>query len=160
MDPMTELPDDIARALAVLAARAARRAAAVDPERVAERVVARLKDEPAAAESPERRWLSAPRSLRVAAAVTLFVVAGTTTLVMVRGGSPPVAAPAAVALPVAIQGADSLSQSEQEAVLKALEGVRTVNGAAPRPSTVLVEDLSETELRALLQAMQASEGAI
>ena len=160
MDPMSELPDGIARALKALDADAARREAAVDPERVAQRVLARLRSEAVAPVAlGGARWVwSGPRTLRLAAALALLVAAGTTSLVIVRGSRIPVPAGAA-ALPVAIP-VDSLSQAQAEAVLKAIEDVRTVNAAAPAPSTVSVADLSEQELRALLQAMQLSEGAL
>lgn len=161
MDPMSELPDGIARALKALDADAARREAAVDPERVAQRVLARLRSEPVApvAFGGGAHWVwSVPRPLRLAAALALLVLAGTASLVIVRGGRIPAPAGTA-ALPVVIP-VDSLSQAQAEAVLKAIEDVRAVNAAAPAPSTVSVEDLSEQELRALLQAMQSSEGAL
>jgi hypothetical protein len=161
MDPVNELPDGIARALKALDARAARREAAVDPERVVQRVLARLRSEPAAPVGLPglASWVwGVPRTLRVAAAAVLLVLAGATGLVMVRGGRAPAGAGVAT-LPVVVQ-VDSLSQAQAEAVLKAIDDVRAVNGGTPAASTVSVQDLSEQELRALLQAMQSSEGAL
>jgi hypothetical protein len=158
MDPMSELPHGMARALRALDERAAQRAAAVDPERVAQRVLKRLREEPSA-EAPAEGWRawSAPRAVRVAAAAVLFAIAGVATMVLVRGEP---AVPAGTsALPVSMT-VESLSGAQAEAVLKAMDEVRVVNGTAPRPSTVTVDQLSEPELRALLQAMQSSEGEI
>jgi hypothetical protein len=158
MDPLSELPDGMARALKALDADAARRAAAVDPERVAERVLARLRQEPAVAAAGPLAWAT-PRALRVAAAVVVLAAGTMATILGGRGSQPGGAGKAGVALPIWFSG-DTLTQRQAEAVLKVIEEGALLNDTAPRPSTVSVGELSEEELRALLQAMQSGEGAL
>lgn len=156
MDPVNELPTGLAKALEELDAKAQQSAARVDAERVAARVLARLSEEPETPVTLMGRVLRAPRALRVAAAAALVIVAGTVTMMGVRGTGNP--AERAIALPVS--GVDSLDQREAEAVLQAVDRLRPVNASVPRASAVSVDDLSEQELRALLQAMQSKEGAL
>ncbi|MDP3773294.1 MAG: hypothetical protein Q8Q85_03420 [Gemmatimonadales bacterium] len=153
---MNELPTGLAKALAELDAKAQRSAARVDAERVAARVLARLNQEPEAPATLIGRVLSAPRGLRVAAAASLVIVAGTVTMMGVRSGGHT----ASVVVTLPVSGVDSLDQSEAEAVLRVVDQVRAVNATVPRASAMSVDDLSEPELRALLQAMQSKEGAI
>ena len=156
MDPMNELPTGLAKALAELDAKAQRSAARVDAERVAARVLARLNQEPEAPATLIGRVLSAPRGLRFAAAAALVIAAGTVTMMGVRSGGPA----ASVVVTRWVSGVDSLDQREAEAVLQAVDGIRPVNASIPGASAMSVDDLSEPELRALLQAMQSKEGAI
>lgn len=158
MDHLSELPGPIARALEALDAEAARRAARLDVERTAARVLARLRAEPEAEMHPALRLWAAPWSLRVAAAVGVLVVAAAVATVSLRPGGG--AGSGKLSLPVAVQGVDSLGQTETDALLRAVDEIRPLNAAAPEPSIVSVEDLSEQELRALLVAMQSSEGEI
>lgn len=153
---MNELPDELLRALRRLDAQAARRAEGVDPERVAARVAARLREEPVSA-SPvvARSWAFpvAPRWVGIAAAAMVIVLAGT----LARGILRPRGA-AEVAVPVLAQGMDSLDVSGLERLLRAA-GEVTPSSAEPvrvaRSGTW--DDLSEEQLRAVLQAMQQSE---
>ena len=157
MDPMSELPPALAKALEDLDAKARRSASGVDVERVAARVLARLNAEPEIPATLMGRVFSAPRALRVAAAAALVIVGGTVTLMGLRGRGQAVSA--AIGYPVS--GVDSLDESQAEAVLDAVDGLLPVNASVPRTSAaVSVDDLSEQELRALLQAMQSKEGAI
>lgn len=154
MDPVNELPSEIAQALSALEAEASRRAARLDVERVAARVVARLRQAPEGRLTFLVRMMTVPGLLRVAAAALVIVAAGTVTTVMVRHGTVPVAA----TLPLPEPVADSLDRTQAEALLRAVDELRAVNAVTPHgTSAVTVEDLSEQELRALLQAMQSSE---
>lgn len=155
---MSELPREIEAAFEALDARAAMRAERVSPERIASRVLARLAAEPHSAGRPWAwTWAwSAPLSLRVAAAAVVVVLAGTIATVSLREGS----TPRSVALPLAVQGVDSLSQQEAEAVLKVVDALRPVNGGGVVSSALSLDRMSEEQLRALLQAMQSSEGAL
>lgn len=150
---MSELPEDLERALRELEAQAAQRGAHVSPERVASRVLARLRAEPAAGAAegrrvPSRRWVG------LAAAAVLVVIAGTVAVRLAyRGG----AAPAPV--PVVARGLDSLDVSGLERVLRVTDEVRPqVAGPVQVSTTDTWDDLSEAQLRAVLQAVQRSEG--
>jgi len=149
MDDVNELPDDLRRALAELDARAARAAAGVDPERVAGRVRERLRAEPVVAAVPGR-WRMA---LRIAAAVA--VLATGTVLVRVLTDTRPAAGVAA--LPVELP--ESLSTLQATALMDAM--VAGTDSAFATPAALTVDDLTEAELRALLQAMQSDmEGTL
>lgn len=154
MDPMNELPVGLSKALEELDAKAQQSAARVDAERVASRVLARLNQEPETNVTLLGRVLAAPRSLRVAAAAALVIVAGTVTMLGVRSAGHSARGG------IAVSGVDSLDRREAEAVLQAVDGIRPVNASVPRASALSVDDLSEQELRALLRAMQSKEGAI
>jgi hypothetical protein len=150
-DPVNGLPDRIARALSALDARAQRSAARLEVERVAGLVERRLRS----GEAPLAWWtraLPVSRAARMAAAaaVVLLAVGAALTALQDRGARP---APV-----LAIQGVDSLSGREARAVLQVVDEIRAVNDSAAVSSVVSVEDLSESELRALLQAMQSTEG--
>ncbi len=146
---MNELPDDLRRALAALDARATKAAAQVDAERVAARVLQRLRSEPAPAATP-RHWRTA---LRVAAAVV--VLAAGTVLVRVLTDDRP-GAPVAT-LPLELP--ESLSTTQATALMDAITA--GTDSAAAAPVTLTLDDLNEAELRALLQAMQSeTEGAL
>ncbi len=158
MDHMSDLPPGMAKALEDLDARAERAAARVDVERVAARVLSRLSAEPEAPMTLLGRVLGAPRAWRVAAAAALVVLGGSVTWLGLRHDAPPLTMTATGGLPVA--GVDSLDQQQAESVLRAVNGIQPVNAAVPRASAVTMDDLSEQELRALLQAMQSREGAL
>lgn len=137
---MNDLPDDLAKALKALDARAARAASQVDAGRVEARLLERLRSEPEVAAPVLTR-----RVLRIAAALAVLVVSG--VLVRTVMDSPPVV----VALPVEVP--ESLSAGQAEEMLDALAAVRSDTSAVVA-SVVSVEDLNEAELRALLQTMQ------
>lgn len=147
MDHLDEVPPELQRALAALGERADARAAKVNAERVAARVLARLREEPAA---PARRPFLQPRVLRIAAAVAIVVTGGAVTRALLL--RPPAAAERCE-LPVCPTG---LTAAQSDSLLRSLDEVRALNGT-PRGSSPEVEDLSEPQLRALLQAMQSSE---
>jgi len=151
MDAMNELPDDLARALDTLDARAERAAAQVDSGRVAHEVVRQLRAP--ALTVPRPLWQL--RTVRVAAAVVLFAAVGVSVRLTVpgRGGAE------RSALPVGAQ-TELLDASQSEAVLRAVEEARAEDGAAAGASVVLVDDLNEQELQALLQGMEPSKGTI
>lgn len=142
------MDDELKRALDALDAKAGRSAAKVDVERVAARVLERLRTEPVAA---PRGTLA--NALRVAAAVALLIGAGATAVVLNTRG--PEGTVARLVLPTTI--GDSLSAEQADSLLQSIEDVRTLNVAAD-PSSGSVEELTEQELRALLEAMQASPG--
>lgn len=154
---MNELPEDLARAFRALDARAGRRAERVDPSRVAARVLERLRDD----EAPARRVFSlapafrfaAPRYWAVAAALAVLVIGGTVARTVIQGGSS-----RSVAVPVAFQALDSLSQTQLETVLQVAGQVRPVATESATSSGSSLEGLNEQQLRALLQAVQQSEG--
>lgn len=157
MDQMSDLPPGMAKALEDLDARAGRAAARVDVERVAGRVLSRLSAEPEVPGTLLGRVLAAPRAWRVAAAAALVIAGGTVTWLGLRHDAPPTMA-ATVGLPIA--GVDSLDRQQAESMLRVVNGIQPVNAAVPRASAVTMDDLSEQELRALLQAMQSREGAL
>jgi len=150
---MNELPDDLERALRDLDAQAARRASRVDPERVAAHVMARLRAEPARVVA--RPW-GLPVSARwvgMAAAAAIVVLAGTMARsILWPGGA------VGVAVPVLAQGIDSLDVQGLERLLQVAGEVRP---STAEPVQVSVsgtwDDLSEEQLRAVLQAVQQSE---
>ncbi len=145
MDPMNaELPDKLAAAVRALDARAAAHAAQVSPDRVASRVLERLRREGAA---DSRIWWMSPVALRAAAAVVLLVAAGW-TVSAVRQHS----AQAAVRLPVSIP-VDSLSAQQLEAVLKAAGEVRAANFVPVTSSSGSLDRLSEQQLQQVLASL-------
>jgi hypothetical protein len=150
---MNELPDDLERALRDLDAQAARRADRVDAERVAAQVMARLRAEPARVVARPWGLLVSPRWVAMAAAAAIVVLAGT----MARGILWPGGA-AGVPVPVIAQGIDSLDVQGLERLLRVAGSVRP---STAEPVEVSVsgtwDDLSEEQLRAVLQAVQQSE---
>ena len=158
MDRMKdELPPEIRAAFEALDERARDRAARVDVEAVAARVLERLRHE----ESP-RRWLS-PAVLRAAAVVTLVVAAGA-VVTLVRRHEPSTA----LRLPVSIPAMDSLSSTQLEAVLQAAGDLQPVadstavpqaaENVAPVTLGVSLDDLSESQLETLLASLAPEEG--
>jgi len=145
MDDLNEVPQELRTALDALEARASRAAGRVDAERVAAGVLERLRTEPVV-EVPARRWTWT--GLRVAAAVVLLV--GAALVVRHNAARPP--ADVGLALPIV---SDSLNSDQAEATLQAVGQLRA-NDTTTTTSTVLVDDLTESELRALLQAMQST----
>lgn len=155
---MNELPEDLGRAFRELDAWAARRAERVDPDRVAARVLERLKVEPARRELtfPIRFGFPlAPRWMAVAAAALLLVVGGgVTARILQLGGRGDV-----VSVPVVAAGLDSLSQQQLERVLRVAGEVKPIAvQSAGVSSAVTWDDLSEQQLRAVLQAVQQVQG--
>ena len=144
-EDLNELPGGIEKALDALDRDAAKRAAAVSADRVAARVLQRLKDEPdvqVVELHPRRRILVA---MRAAAALVLLVVGGVVAQRLSRG-------PAAQAsLPVSVDVA-SLDSVQRTALLEAVEQARTATDSLT-PATVLVEELNAQELEQLLQTM-------
>ena len=150
MDDLNEVPKELRGALDALEARAARAAGAVDAERVAAKVLERLRMEPVE-EIPARRWTWT--GLRAAAAVFLLLGAGLVARQLALRAPVHVG----LALPVI---SDSLDRQQAEAALGAVGQLRAGDTTATVGTTVLVDDLTETELRALLQAMQSmTEGS-
>lgn len=146
-----ELPDNLARAMKALDADASRAAERVNPDRVAERVIARLREAPAVeVAAPARRtWI------RVAAALLLLL----TGALLGRYALGPQAPVLNARTDLPVQAGDSLVVAQTDALLNAVEAVRTVSTDTVEARTVVsVEDLNETELRALLQSMASSEG--
>lgn len=150
---MSDLPEGLKRALGELEAQAARRAAHVSPERVASRVLARLRAEPVAG-AGERPWARSRRWVGLAAAAVLVVIAGSVGVrVAHRGGAAP------VPVPLIARGLDSLDVSGLERVLRVTDEVRPqVAGPVQVSASDTWDDLSEEQLRAVLQAVQRSEG--
>jgi hypothetical protein len=151
---VSELPDDLERALRDLDARALRRAGRIDPERVASRVLARLRAEPERGITVlGRPWALSTRWVGVAAAAVVVLVAGTvaTSILGPRGT-------AGVAVPVVAQALDSLDLQGLERLLSVTGQVRplAVEPAAAQGNGTW-DDLSEAQLRAVLQAVQHSE---
>jgi len=147
MDPMNEeLPGRLAEAMRALEARAAQRAARVSPERVAARVLERLRHE-GALESP-RLWFVRPAALRIAAAAVLVIAVGWTAATLAR----PRAVPTAVRLQASIP-MDSLSPVQLEAVLKAAGEVRAANFAPAPSSNGSLDSLSEQQLQQVLASL-------
>jgi len=152
MDRMNdEMPRGMRVALEALEARTARRAAAVDVERVAARVLQRLRRE--GSEAPRRVWWLRPEALRFAAAVVVLAAAG---LAVSRT---PLRAPGSARLSVGITAMDSLSSGQLEAVLEAATDVSpVVDPAPPASATVSLDDLSEQQLETLLASLNGAEG--
>ena len=149
-----QLPGEIAGALRKLERDAAQRAMSVDAGRVAARVLARLREEPA---TP----LRAPRwnlvALRIAAVLALLVVAGALAkrFVFVPRGGTEVAT-----LSVVPASVDSFAPADATALLGAVEDAHDAAGGVLPATTVLVEDLSEQELETLLKTMDSSGGSL
>jgi hypothetical protein len=139
-----ETPDKLAAAVRALDARAAERAARVNADRVASRVLERLRRE-GALES--RSWWMSPAALRAAAAVVLLV-AGGWTVSAIRQHSAQTAARLPVSIPV-----DSLSAVQLEAVLRAAGEVRAANFEPVTPSNGSLESLSEQQLQQVLASL-------
>ncbi len=150
---MNELPDGLERALRRLDGEAARSAARVSPERVAARVAERLRAE-GAEETAARPWARSRRWVGLAAAAVLVLTVGTVAVrVSTRG------AKAAVAVPVVARALDSLDVSGLESVLRETAEVRPQIAVPVAASTGGEwDDLTESQLRAVLQAVQQSEG--
>ncbi len=96
---------------------------------------------------------AAPRYWAVAAALAVLVVGGTVARTALRHGPS-----RSIAVPVALQALDSLSQTQLETVLQVAGQVRPVVTESYTSSGTSLEDLNEQQLRALLQAVQQSEG--
>ncbi len=145
------LPPALDAALEALNAQAARRAAQVNVERVAARVLERLRS----GEVERRRvlWMSPP-ALRAAAAVVVLVGAG---LVMnLADHSRPAAS---LPLPASIPAMDSLSARQLEAVLDATAQLKAVaDTEPPAPSGASLDDLTEDQLQTLLASLGGAEG--
>jgi hypothetical protein len=155
MDELEELPDQIARALDRLDARAERRAGRVDAERVAARVVARLRAEPDVATlSVLGRRFALRAMVRVAASVAILATGGVVAVKLLRHAPEPKQG----WLPVVdARAARVLTASRADSLIRAVDQVRVLNGPVP-VSSASVEELNAQELRALLQAMQSEEG--
>ena len=139
-----ELPDAKLQEIAQrLGARAAER---LDVERTAEAVVARLRTEPRA-EVRVLGWIQ-PAWLRIAAVLLLLVGAGVVAL-NVRG--PHLTTP----LPPASAGGElsELSGDELRIVLEGLEAPGAERQGVS-PQDVGLEDLSASQLRALLESLE------
>jgi hypothetical protein len=150
-----ELPDDIGGALRRLDDDAARRAASVDPARVAARVLRRLQDEPAVTVTPIRPRLRVPVSVRIAAAAVLLVTGGVLGRQMLGRPHGPASASELswLAMP------ESLDQAQASALIAAMDSVPvTVDSVLPAVGAT-VEDLNEQELQALLLTMD-QEGSL
>jgi hypothetical protein len=154
MDRMNdELPPRLDAALQALDARLAERAGRVDVERVASRVVERLRR---GEDVPVRRimWMS-PVALRAAAAVVVLFGAG----VIVNLATDRSQQTASLQLPVAIPAMDSLNSRQLEAVLEATGELRSVvDSQAPALSGRSYDDLSEEQLQTLLASLSDAEG--
>jgi hypothetical protein len=153
---VNELPDDLERALRDLDALATRRAERVDAERVVAQVAARLRAEPVReATFAARRWVLpvSRRWVGLAAAALVILLAGTMARSILRPG-----VPAIVPVPVMAQGLDSLDVQGLERLLRVTGEVRPSTAEPVRMSVSGTwDDLSETQLRAVLQAVQQSE---
>jgi hypothetical protein len=153
---MNELPEDLERALRNLDALAARRAEGVDAGRVAARVTARLRAEPVRGARFATRTWALPLSQRwvgLAAAALVVVLAGTVArgILWPSGG-------AIVPVPVIAQGIDSLDVQGLERLLRVAGEVRPSTAEPVRTSVSGTwDDLSEAQLRAVLQAVQQSK---
>ncbi len=142
---MNDVPDDLAKAMDALDARAARAASRVDAERVAARVLERLRTEPVVVRS------AGPlRMLRIAAVLALLVTGGLVVRMLVDEG------PAAAVATLPVDVPDTLTTNQVEAVFEAVAAAPS-DTAVVSTARVSVEDLNEAELRALLQAMQSDE---
>lgn len=151
MDPMTdELPRQIEAAFQALDARAAGQAARVNADRVAARVLERLRREGV---EPRRAWWMRPAALRVAAGLVILMAAGATVSRVLDHTST-----AAIRLPVAIPAMDSLNTGQLEAVLRAAGEVRASNFESVSASNEALDGLSEQELQKLLASLDDAEG--
>jgi hypothetical protein len=159
---VNELPEDLERAFRTLDAQAARRAERVDPERVAAQVLERLRAEKA----PAPRVLSLLPSFRLsafgfqrpafalaAAAAAVLLVGSVATGLLRRDVTTP-----SIGVPVVAQGLDSLNQQQLETVLRVAGDVRPLAVQSFGSPAGMWDDLSETQLRAVLQAVQQVQG--
>jgi len=145
MDPMSrEVPEKLEAALRSLEARAAARSARVNPERVAAKVLERLRREGMV---EARVWWMRPAALKVAAAAVLVVAAGWTATAVRHH-----ATETAVRLPVTIP-VDSLSTGQLESVLQAAGQVRSANFGPLAPSNGSLDSLSEQQLQQVLASL-------
>lgn len=157
---MNELPEDLERAWRVLDARAARRAHRVDPERVASRVRERLASEPALKErvfaSPMWQVVrDAPRWAMLAAAAVVVLTVGTVaggTLLRSGGGE------RTLVFPVVAQALEKLNTEQLETVLQVAGEVKPLAAEPRQAAAAPWDNLSEEQLRAVLQAVQQVEG--
>jgi hypothetical protein len=150
-----ELPPEVARALKVLDERAAHDARGVAADRIAAGVVAALREP--RAEVPAPSWRKP--ALRAAAAVAA-VLAGAAVLSSVRTTAPGPGARVA-SLPVAVDTAlHALGDSATIVLLAMVDEVAADSAIFANGMPVLLDDLSELELRALLQAMESTEGSL
>jgi hypothetical protein len=142
-----ELPDDLARALKALDDDASRTAAQrLDPERVAGAVLEQLRREPAAP-APVRRWHGG--TLRVAAAAVVLVIGGAIAQRLVV--RPVVPADDTAWLSIYTDSIVTAAVQASRVPAESPETTVTVTSA------VTMDDLSETELRALLRIMESPE---
>ena len=157
MDRMNEdrpdeaLPPALDAALRALDARAAGQAARVDVDRVAARVVERLRR----GDVERRRYVlgMSPAALRAAAAVVVVAAAGL-VVNLAQGPRPTVALP----LPAVIPAMDSLSAGQLEAVLDATAQLRAVaDTATPAATGTSLDDLTEAQLQTLLASLEGAE---
>jgi hypothetical protein len=153
MDRMNdELPPEMRAAFRALEERAAAQAGRVDVDRVAARVLERLRS----GEVERRRilWMS-PVALRAAAAV-LVLAAGGLIVTLATDHSQQTAS---LQLPVTIPAMDSLSAGQLEWVLQAAGEVRAVaDSVAPALSGRSLDDLTEDQLQTLLASLGGAEG--
>lgn len=153
-----ELPDELERALRALDAEATRRAARVDADAVASRVLARLREAAAPAHLPRVlpwRWAGSPVpgwARLTAAAALVVVVAGSLVLGVFRSGGD-----RAQAVPVVAVALDSLDTKQLEALLRVTADVRPVATTVELASRSW-DELSESQLQAVLQAVQQVQG--
>ncbi len=145
---LDELDPRLARALDALERRAAASADGIDAGRVAANVLARLRQPEVVAVPLWRR--PAPR---VAAAIAALVIGAAVATIAVRPGAGEFAA----ALPVTAEGSLGLLEaSAAESLLAAVDQVQVE--AVSGPAAPTLDDLTESELRALLQALESTEG--
>jgi hypothetical protein len=154
MDRMNdELPRRLEAAVKALDVRVAERAGQVDVERVAARVLDRLRRGEAA--RPRRILWMSPIALRAAAAVVVLAAAGVVVNLTIDHRRPT----ASLRLPVAIPAMDSLSSGQLEAVLEATGDVRPVaDSLVPALSGRSLDDLSDDQLQVLLASLSGAEG--
>ena len=155
---MNELPEDLERAFRTLDAQAARRAERVDPERVAAQVLERLRAERAPARRfvfPLRIAVPVPaRWMALAAAAVIVLLVGTMATGLLRRD----VTTGSIAVPVVAQGLDSLNQQQLETVLRVAGDVQPLTVQSFGSPAGMWDDLSETQLRAVLQAVQQVQG--
>ncbi len=149
-----KLPDHIADALGALDRDASRRAEAVDANRVAARVLQRLKDEPVRVLRPRRVTMG---GLRIAAAVAVLVIGGA---IMQRVVFHDQGRHALAVLPPPAPGTSPiLDSSTQAAMLDAVEEARITSDSVAAPTTnITVDDLNVQELQTLLSSMDEQNG--
>ncbi len=154
MDRMNdELPPEIGAALKALDARAARRAARVDVERVAARVLDRLRQ--GEVERPRRVLWMPPVALRAAAAVVVLAAAGVIASLATHHPEQS----ASLRLPVAIPAMDSLNAGQLESVLQAAGEVSPVaDSQVPALSGRSLDDLTDDQLQTLLASLSDAQG--